>query len=299
MAFRTNFKPDIIAGNPPYANGSDIDFIFNTFEITNIALAMITPAKWQTCDSEQRINSEHSYGDFRQHIVPYMEKVIFYPDAAELFEIRNVDGITIYICDKTKITNRCIVINRCLHQKYFNTKSYRDIKERQTLVNIGNEILESLGTYESFKFNNIKNDKQFQVWTGSQINGGCGWGYSNRKDPCSLVNLDGALKCIGSSVIIDRNNNEVETRGASTCVFESDNREECESFISWIDTKLVRFLVAINIGKLNNILTNDYFRFVPIPFKGFTGQYTDNEMYQYYNIKEEHITIIENIILPR
>ena len=73
MAFKNNFKPDIIIGNPPYNNGMDIDFVFNAFDIAKIAVAMITPAKWQTCEADQRIDSTHSYGDFREQIVPHMD----------------------------------------------------------------------------------------------------------------------------------------------------------------------------------------------------------------------------------
>lgn len=298
MAFKNDFRPDVIAGNPPYNNGMDIDFVFSAFDIAKVAVSMITPAKWQTAEADQRIDSTHSYGDFREKIVPYIDKVVFYPDAAEIFEIRNVDGISIYTLTH-ELVDKCHIINRCLHQKHFNSEAYRDIKQRQSLHNIGEEIVKSLGSIESFKFKNITHNKKYEVWTGNQVNGGCGWGYADRQNPCSLVNLDGAFKCIGSSVIVDTEIGEADSRGASTCVFESDNKEECQSFVSWLDTKLVRFLVASNIGKLTGILTDDYFRFVPIPFKGFNEIYTDKEMYKHYNISEKHIEIIESIILPR
>ena len=298
MAFKNDFRPDVIAGNPPYNNGMDIDFVFNAFDIARIVVSMIVPGKWQTCEADQRIGSAHSYGEFREKIVPHMDKVVFYPEGAELFEIRNTDGITIYTIDKNKVYNDISIINHCRHQKYFESEAIRSILNRETLHNIGNEIIESLGTFDSFTFNTDKLC-EWTVWTGNQINGGNGWGYSNRLDPTATFNAKGSFKCTGSSVIVNHYLGETDTRGASSIVFTSDSREECENFISWFDTKLVRFLVAMNIGKLGPIFTDDYFRLVPKPFKGFNDKYTDAEMYEYYKLSDKYINVIESVILPR
>lgn len=298
MAFKKDFRPHIIAGNVPYSDGMDIDFIYDAYKVAKYGICEITPAKCFVADENQKIQSEHSYGDFVKDIVPHVNKVIFYPDAAELFEIRNTDGITIYTCDKD-IHEKSIVVNRNLHQKHFNSTVERDIRDRKTLHNCGYELVEKLSKYERFTFENISNTKQYQVWTGSQINGGNGWGFANRQNPCSTLNLQGKFKCIGSSVIVNTYNGEEDARGASTCTFESNDINECKSFISWLDTKLVRFLVGINISKLTGILTNDYFRFVPKPFKGYSELYTDAEVYKYYSIDDKTINIIESIILDR
>lgn len=297
MAFKKDFRPDVIAGNVPYSNGADIDFIFDVYDVARFGICEITPAKCFVADGKQKINSNKSYEDFVNEIVPHINKVIFYPDAAEIFEIRNTDGITIYTCDK-KEHNKAIVINRNLHQKHFNSEEVRDIRNRETLHNSGYRLVKQLSEYDRFHFN-VNNTKRYQVWTGSQINGGCGWGFSNRKDPCSTLNQQGMFKCVGSSVIVDTLSDEKDTRGASSCTFESDSIEECKSFISWLDTKLVRFLVGINISKLTGILTDDYFRFVPKPFKWYESTYTDEEMYKYYCISDIDINVIENVILDR
>lgn len=298
MAFKNDFRPDVIAGNVPYSDGMDIDFIFDAYQVARYGICEIAPAKCFVADGNQKIQSKHNYKDFVTDIVPHVNKVIFYPDAAELFEIRNTDGIAIYTCDKN-IHNNSIVINRNLHQENFNSTAERNINNRATLHNCGYELVEKLSTYERFTFDNISNTKQFQVWTGSQINGGCGWGFANRQNPCSTFNIQGAFKCIGSSIIVDTFKEETDTRGASTCTFESDSIDECKSFISWLDTKLVRFLVGINISKLTGILTNDYFRFVPKAFKGYSEAYTDNEVYEYYELDKNTIHIIESVILNR
>lgn len=108
----------------------------------------------------------------------------------------------------------------------------------------------------------------------------------------------GSFKCLGSSIISDRFNNEEDTRGASSITFTSNSYEECENFISWIDTKLIRFLVAMNISKLGPVFTEDYFRFVP-NCKDFSIKYTDQFMYYRYNIPKQYIDVIESVIMSR
>lgn len=86
--------------------------------------------------------------------------------------------------------------------------------------------------------------------------------------------------------------------------FSSDDIDECKSFTSWLTTKFTRFFVAINLSKLNNILTDDYFRFVPAPPPTASGNpwdhiYTDKELYDYFKISPEHQEVIEAVIKER
>ena len=86
----------------------------------------------------------------------------------------------------------------------------------------------------------------------------------------------------------------------STKVFESDTIAECESFVSWVQSRFTRFFVAINISKLNNILTDDCFRFVPAPPSGkFDHIYTDEELYKAFNLPQKYIDVIEAVIKER
>lgn len=192
MAFKNDFRPDIIAGNPPYNNGTDIDFVFDAFEVAKVAVAEITPAKFQTAEADQKITSQHSYGDFRSELVPHIKELVFYPEAAEIFEIRNTDGIVHYTIDKNNIHENCKVVNHCRHQKYFESEAMRPIIHRETFHNIGYEIIKYMNITESFKFETDENHR-YAVWTGNQINGGNGWGYSNRKDPTATFNEKGVF----------------------------------------------------------------------------------------------------------
>lgn len=284
MAFKNDFKPDIVIGNPPYNSGMDIDFLIDAHKIAKIGTSFIVPSKWQTAEADQRIDSIHSYGDFRREVVPHMSKVVFYPQSINVFNIYQIDGISWYVTSSNKEYEETIVENICIEQKLHNNKERRSIRNAETLYNLGNSVLNEIGDFESFKFN-YSTDKRYQVWTNTQISGSGSRFMSN----------DGTATVIGVSRILDSDKNETCEATASKCIFSSDKYCECENFVSWINTKFVRFLVGINTSKLTGILTDHYFRFVPKP-EGFLEKYTDDKLYKYYKLSENSIDIIERCI---
>ena len=166
-------------------------------------------------------------------------------------------------------------------QKYFNSESIRSITNRESLCNIGAEVINKMGKYTVFKF--VVTHGKYQVWTNNQcpVVGGVGGGALN--GGYALAN-DGTAQYLSISRILDTSKGETSPSGASECTFCSDNKSECESFVSWLNCKFTRFFVAINISKLTGILTDDNFRFVPAPPTGkFDHIYTDEELYKAFN----------------
>lgn len=157
---------DVVVGNPPYNRGGDIDFVNLGYELCNKYTVMITPAKWQTAEANQRIDSQMSYGGFRKKIVPHMKEVVYYPNSLDVFEkVYQIDGITYFGIDKQQEIDKCTVCNvqNTIYDKVENIlKSYenseyvdRTIQTRQiingeTLLNIGDEIIKHIGNYVSF-----------------------------------------------------------------------------------------------------------------------------------------------------
>lgn len=96
--------------------------------------------------------------------------------------------------------------------------------------------------------------------------------------------------------------------GASSNLFYSDSLEECESYVSYITTKLVRFLILINFNK-QTLFDRNTFRFVPSPMildnsgnriRGeFDHIYTDDELYKTWNIPQKYIEVIEAVVKER
>ena len=152
-----------------------------------------------------------------------------------------------------------------------------------------------MGNYVSYTFN-INFNKKYEVWTNNQTAVSSGPEVGRYL----LGKGEGNMQLISISRILDTSKGEKSPSGASECVFSSDNKSECESFVSWLNTKFTRFFVAINISKLTGILTDDCFRFVPAPPSGkFDHIYTDEELYKAFNLPQKYIDVIEAVIKER
>ena len=69
-----------------------------------------------------------------------------------------------------------------------------------------------------------------------------------------------------------------------------------DSFISFVNTKTVRFLIMLSLYV--PITNNICWRFVPAP-EAFDHIFTDQELYEKYNLTDEEIDIIESVIKER
>lgn len=289
---------DVVIGNPPYNKGMDLDFVYKGFQLCTQYTVMITPAKWQTAaDNYSGCASKTiDYKGFRKKLVPHMSKVVFYPDCGDVFKISQVDGIVYYLMDKN-IHETSIVENKCVKQRHFNSITNRSINERQSLLNIGDEIVRYITSKQKFRFKHNIPGKKYEVWTNTQISKG----QSLDGGKISLIlSKNGDSLVVGESRILDTSKGEKSPSGASECTFSSDSESECESFVSWLNTKFTRFFVAINISKLTGILTDDCFRFVPAPPSGkFDHIYTDQELYKAFNLPQKYIDVIEAVIKER
>ena len=286
-----DMKFDVVVGNPPYNRGMDLDFVNKGFDLCEKYCLMITPAKWQTAEADQRVTSNMSYGEFRGKLVPHMSKVVFYPDCKDVFDIYQTDGITYYLLERSNKFDLCEVKNISKKRGIYNSTIRRSIRDSESLLNIGNEIIESMGRYEVFKFPYIEGTKRFAVMTNTQVSG-----YDWYID-------DGARYVLSISRILDVGAGE-EYSGTAKVIFESDSRAECESFISWLNTRFTRFFLVPNISKLTGVLTDHYFRFVPAPPTNSSGNtwdhtYTDEELYKAFNLPQKYIDIIEALIKER
>ena len=280
---------DIVVGNPPYSKGADLDFIRGGYIHCKQYVCMIVPAKWQTAEANQRVVSKMTYGEFREKLVPHMKAVTFYPDCKDIFDIGQRDGVTEILVDKNNTYVESKITNKSKLQPWYNGTEIRNIQNRQSLINIGDEIVRHLGDYKRFKFG--YKDYEHKVWTNTQcpVGGGvkaCNTGYA--------FSRDGKAQYISLS--------SIDLRQSGTCEvqYSSNSLEECESFKSWLETKFTRFFVAINISKLGPILTDDYFRFVPAPPSGkFDHIYTDEELYDAFNLPQKYRDVIEAVVAER
>lgn len=159
-----------------------------------------------------------------------MSYICFYPDASDVFDIGLKGGISYFLLLKQQNT-KSVVKNIMTSQKYFNGIVERDIRNGATLLNIGNEIVNSLGLYKSYSFSKSM-DKRYVVVNSNKIIGA--------KGCCFLT--DGTATVLSASDVRERQVFEKDSELFGTkvdVVFSSDNLEECLSFISWVDSKFV------------------------------------------------------------
>lgn len=301
--FKQEMKFDVVIGNPPYNKGMDLDFVNKGYELSQKYTCMITPAKWQTAEANQNVASKISYGQFREQIVTHMSRVCFFPDSFDVFDIQLKEGITYYILDK-KLHSQCLVENRSLLQPKINSIVLRDITNGESLWNCGDEILKSLGNHKKFAFGDMS--KRYVVYTNKNMSHGGGHlssGGGNTQGSGSggyFFTVNGNLNCVSKSSIEDTSRKVVLTQSHVTKSFSADTREECESFVSWINTKFTRFFVMVGLCRRDVQFDNHGFRFVPAPPSGkFDHIYTDEELYKAFNLPQKYIDVIESVIKER
>lgn len=306
-------KFNVVALNPPYNKGKDIDFINTAYELSTDYVIAITPAKWQTAKADHFISSKMSYGEFREKIVPHMRHVCFYPDCLDVFGIAESSGISWYIIDKNRTyINNCTIENKCSLQQLINSETIRDITKQQSLWNIGNTIYSFIHKHIDFKSLNIERVdtcKEYCVLMNTQglkqLGQSGAYDWTNNKIDLSYVgkggvafDKDGRASVIGTIYKTNLKGGyrpKEETKEKIT-IFTSDSEQECESYISYINSKIIRFMVFINISSMRTA-NNESFRLAPNPPSGkFDHIYTDEELYKAFNLPQEYIDVIEAII---
>lgn len=289
-------KFDLVIGNPPYNKGMDLDFVDLGYKISDQYTVMITPAKWQTAEVNQKVSSKNiNYGQFRQMYVPHMKYVCFYPDCKDVFNIMQADGISWYLIDKLHTYDKCTVVNKLNANKVIDSVSERNLCDSNTLFNAGDEIIKYIGKYNNFTFPDCDYGR-FRVFTNNHAPGGALYAFSPTAS---------SIHIIGKSYLLDTHTKrlafgETSLPDDAVAVYASDDLSECQSFISWLKTKFVRFFVAVNISKLAPMMCNECFKLVPAPPSGkFDHIYTDEELYKAFNLPQKYIDVIEAVVKER
>jgi site-specific DNA-methyltransferase (adenine-specific) len=282
-------KIDIVVGNPPYNKDIYLDFVENGHKIAGEYSCFITPAKWQAKGGDKNES-------FRKNIVPHMSKIVYYPDCTDVFAIAETSGVCYYLTDKNKHDD-VEVINKCKLQPIFNDKLNRSIKDRETLINAGSIINERVKYSKKINLKSINKGGQYQVWTNNKLAIGGG-----KQQGTCMFSSEGMLQYLQISRVVDSKNiNETKNIIAdSQLIFSANTKAECDSFISFIYTRMVRFLLFINTAGLTGVANpnNDWWRFVPDP-GAFDHIFTDQELYAKYNLTADEINIIESVIKER
>lgn len=151
-------KFDVVVGNPPYNNDIYLDFVTLGHHLSTQYTLMITPAKWQAKTDGKPAGSKSPDKNvkFRKNIVPFMSKIVYYPCTEDLFDIREVSGISYYIINK-RINNKRTIKIVCKRNSRINSNWEIHDEKIPQLCNI--KILNVLGKMGQLGEDSFKQSK--------------------------------------------------------------------------------------------------------------------------------------------
>ena len=300
-------KFNAVVGNPPYTDYIDLDFVNVACKVTDKYVAMIHPAKWYTAEPGTQTASEISVEKFRNSILPHMKYICFYTNCSDIFKIAELSGITWYIADMSKEYDTTEVENRATNQKLIDSVENRKLEEYDgTLYNLGEAVLKEVryklgDCYKQFKpvYVDMSN-KYAVVCSNSMANERGVYGEYQAYGIISYKTGEmSILRQPHTNNLVNGYTDEALTN-ADTIAFTSNNLDECLAYCSFIMSKPVRFLIALNVGKRSPVFTDWVWKFVPEPPQNkFDHLFTDEELYKYFGISDENASKISKIIKTR
>ncbi len=320
-------KFDAIVGNPPYqvmdggGTGSSAIPVYNNFVVVSKKLApnyitMITPSRW--------FAGGKGLDDYREEMLndKSFVKIVDYSNGAECFPSAIIaGGVNYFLWDKS-YSGQCTIINvenskRNVTKR--NLNEYNIFVRNNKAINIINKIkmIEN-----KFFDSSVLPRNYFNLISGVQ-------GHNNRaSNDVNMFSING-YSFISKNKITDSNNilnkykvimtkamsggnkptqdgtylvastvkilmpNEVCTE--TYLILDTFNtQQEAENLVSYVKTKLFRFLLLQALTSIN--ISRDKFIFVPM--LDFNKKYTSEELYKKYSLNTEEIDYIESIIKP-
>jgi hypothetical protein len=299
---------------------------------------MITPAKWQAKEDDEKSKIKLNK-DFRNNIVPYMSKIVRYQCTEEIFNIREVSGISYYLISRKKNKEKLVKIICRLNN---NINSDFEIHDEDIPALCNRRILQIIGKVGQLG-GGFKQSLYVQNtdWGEKSIEGQLGFkrctfvgeqergealkqagyveimqgekvvGYKRIKDLNNTLNLDkykATTSIMAGNVYLDSKGQTLGIvptniigpyqvpKGSYPVLKYFDTEEECKSFKSYYESRLVSFLFYF--GACGSTLTKEFYRYIPCPEK-FDHIFTDEELYAKYNLTSEEINIIESVIKER
>ncbi len=324
--FFPNMKFDVIVGNPPYqisSNDSGIQatplyhlFVQQSKKLNPRYLSIIVPSRW--------FSGGMGMDEFRKEMLndTRIRKMVDYPKSRECFSGVDIAGGVCYFLWDRDNKGDCILTSIC--NKQIISKN-RKLNEFDILIrdNIGIEIIHKVS-----HINNLstivspiapfgigtKERGEPEAFEGSvKLVSSSGNSFISKSQVIKNQGIIDRYKVIIGQLNPDRggvNNssdgkmnvttkigllypNEVHT--ATYLLLGSFvNEKEARNFITYIKTKLVRFLISLTLSSMH--ITKDSFKFVPL--QDFSHPWTDEMLYKKYDLTPEEIAFIESMIRP-
>lgn len=317
-------KFDVIIGNPPYqlsdggqkASATPIyqNFISQAKKLNPRYLTMVIPARWYS--------GGRGLDSFRKEMLSdkRIRKLVDYTNSDECFPGVDIAGGICYFLWERDNPGLCEVTN--IHSGK-TTVSTRKLDEYSTFIRYAEAltIIQKVTSSSSEMMDShVSSQKPFGLRTYVKpnetgdillrYNGGIG--KFSRKDVLSAFEWIDKYKVIMSYLTYDhagRADSDGKRRIFSTMeilnpgvvctetylvVDVCDTKEEANNLLNYLKTKFVRFLVA-QLTTTQHI-SKSSFSFVPL--QDFRIAWTDEKLYEKYNLSEDETAFIDSMIKP-
>ena len=331
-----NMKFDVIISNPPYqlsdggaqASASPLYHLFvqQAKKLSPHYLTMVIPARWYAGGKGLDAFRDEMLDDI------HLEELHDFPITDECFPGVNIRGGVCYFLWNRDYENTNKLTKVVTHENKKENITYRHLRyeDLNIFIRYGKalEILNKITSYDTFisimdnvssrkpfglstdftkssDYKNINNDMKDPVFCygkGKQI------GYVERNVIPTHTNWIDCWKVflprannIGTELNDDNQNtflgkpNYICTE--SYMVIGADlnlSQESCMNLANYLRTRFARF--CHSLAKVSQDATSKTYRFVPM--QDFSKPWTDEELYQKYNLTDEEISFIESMIKP-
>lgn len=320
-----NMKFDVIVGNPPYQLGSDGNTrdvpIYNKFieqakKLNPKYLTMIIPSRWMA--------SGLGLNDFRKSMLSdkQIKKIVDFPVSSEVFHGVEVKGGICYFLWEREYSGECEILS--VRNNEVVGSSHRYLNEFDVLVR-DSRALPVLRKVLSKKERSITDilsvDKEFG-WTSNfndfhdkQRDGDIPLHYIKKGKRnvgwISRLNVEKSIHLIDTwKVLVPKAGSDggqkipdyvlgkpLVVSSPSVCTqsflfFFTQTQNEAYNVNSYYQTKFFRFLVSLR--KFTQDATRSTYTWVPL--QDFSIAWTDEKLYEKYNLSQEEIVFIESMI---
>ena len=324
-----NMKFDVIIGNPPYqletgGSGRQAKPIYPYFvnqakKLNPTYLVMIIPSRWFAGGMGLDQFREEMLSDKR------IRTIVDYSNAKECFPSNSVSGGVNYFLWDKNYNGPCKIVNIANGKS---NESIRYLDEFPVLIRY-NRALGIVRKVQKYSPNNIQNlispISPFGLKTSTR-------GKSEREDPSDILLYSSAgpsfiknndvkqdnvwLDCY--KVMVSQTSGEHAGEPSKDGMFRvlSDSmrilgpgeacthsyilvgpfntEDECQSVLSYLKTKFVRFLMLQALSSIH--ISSNTFTFVPT--QNFKQIWNDDDLYATYSLSDDEIEYIESLIKP-